>query len=196
MHDDPPSRRGATELIIKPCPQAARTCCTFRPTSFSSVQFMPSVPRLVPPIMSLTDMCRHVVARRRPLAAHDAKSFPSVRTQLLTATHFWCTFTHLCHAFTDLCHAMGVLPSTRPVAALGFSFFFLTWLARMPCHARCAPYAEATVFGVGMNVGCDDCNDDGRTSPGSAIAMERGEASSACACGKLVKDHAMHACIW
>ena len=29
-----------------------------------------------------------------------------------------------------------------------------------------------------MNIGCDDCNDDGRTSPGSAIAMERGEAST------------------
>ena len=39
-------------------------------------------------------------------------------------------------------------------------------------------YVEATVFGVGMNIGCDDCNDDGRTSPGSAIAMERGEAST------------------
>ena len=38
-------------------------------------------------------------------------------------------------------------------------------------------YVEATVFGVGMNVGCDDCNNDGRTSPGSAIA-ERGEAST------------------
>ena len=35
-------------------------------------------------------------------------------------------------------------------------------------------YVEATVFNVGMNIGCDDCNDDGRTSPGSAIAMERG----------------------
>ena len=31
------SRRGATELIIKPCPLAARTCCAFSPTSFSSV---------------------------------------------------------------------------------------------------------------------------------------------------------------
>ena len=31
------SRRGATELIIKPCPLAARTCCAFSPTLFSSV---------------------------------------------------------------------------------------------------------------------------------------------------------------
>ena len=38
--------------------------------------------------------------------------------------------------------------------------------------------AIAIVFGVGMNIGCDDCNDDGRTSPGSAIAVERGEAST------------------
>ena len=55
------SRRGAAELIIKPCPLAARICCTFSPTTFSSVQYqasawliqvrayaMPSVP--VPPI--------------------------------------------------------------------------------------------------------------------------------------------------
>ena len=33
-----PSQRGATEFIIKPCPLAARTSYTFRPTSFSSVQ--------------------------------------------------------------------------------------------------------------------------------------------------------------
>ena len=32
-------RRGAAELIIKPCPLAARMCCSFRPTTFSSVQF-------------------------------------------------------------------------------------------------------------------------------------------------------------
>ena len=32
-------RRGATALIVEPCPLAARTCCAFRPTSFSSVQF-------------------------------------------------------------------------------------------------------------------------------------------------------------
>ena len=50
----------------------------------------------------------------------------------------------------------------------------LTWLARVVCLA----YAEATFFGVGMNVGCDDCNDDGRPSPGLAIAMESGEASA------------------
>ena len=31
----PPSRRGATELIIKPFPLATQLCCTFRPTSFS-----------------------------------------------------------------------------------------------------------------------------------------------------------------
>ena len=35
------SRRGAAELIIKPCLLAARICCTFSPTTFSSVQFMP-----------------------------------------------------------------------------------------------------------------------------------------------------------
>ena len=29
----------ARELIIKPCPLAARTCCTFSPTTFSLVQF-------------------------------------------------------------------------------------------------------------------------------------------------------------
>ena len=49
------------------------------------------------------------------------------------------------------------------------------WLA----HVVYLTYVEATVFGVGMNICCDDCNDDGRTSPGSAIAiMERGEAST------------------
>ena len=31
------SWRGAAELIIKPCPVAARMCCTFSPTTFSSV---------------------------------------------------------------------------------------------------------------------------------------------------------------
>ena len=36
-------------------------------------------------------------------------------------------------------------------------------------------FVEAIVFGVGMKIGCDDCNNDGRTSPGSAIAMESGE---------------------
>ena len=50
----------------------------------------------------------------------------------------------------------------------------LTWLARVVHLA----YVEATVFGVGMNTGCDDCDDDGRTSLGSAIAMERGEAGT------------------
>ena len=39
-------------------------------------------------------------------------------------------------------------------------------------------FVEATAFDVGMNIGCDDCNNDGRTSTGSAIAMERGEAST------------------
>ena len=39
----PPSRRGATELTIKPCPLAARTCCTFRPTTFSSFCYLPAV---------------------------------------------------------------------------------------------------------------------------------------------------------
>ena len=48
------------------------------------------------------------------------------------------------------------------------------WLARVVYLT----YVEATVFGVGMNIGCDDCNNDGRTSLGSAIAMERGEAST------------------
>ena len=32
------NRRGAKECIIKLCPMAAQLCCTFRPTSFSSVQ--------------------------------------------------------------------------------------------------------------------------------------------------------------
>ena len=50
----------------------------------------------------------------------------------------------------------------------------LIWLARVVYLT----YVEATVFGAGMNIGCDDCNDDGRTSPGSAIAIERGEAST------------------
>ena len=54
---------------------------------------MPSVP--VPPITSLTDM----VARCRLLAAHGAKSCPSVRTQPLTDTGApsW-TSTMPCHA--------------------------------------------------------------------------------------------------
>ena len=41
------TRRGATELITKPCPLAARICCTLRPTSFSSVRAFSSVYRLV-----------------------------------------------------------------------------------------------------------------------------------------------------
>ena len=48
----------------------------------------------------------------------------------------------------------------------------LIWLARV------VPYVEATVFGVGIDVGSDDCNDDGCTSPRPAIAVERGEAST------------------
>ena len=72
-------------------------------------------------------------------------------------------------------HTMGVLPSTQPVATLGSSFILSSFDMACTC---CVPYVEATVFGVGMNVGCDDCNNDGRTSPGSAIAMERGEAST------------------
>ena len=32
------SWRGATELIVKPCPLAAQMCCTFSTTSFSSIQ--------------------------------------------------------------------------------------------------------------------------------------------------------------
>ena len=43
--------------------------------------------------------------------------------------------------------------------------------------ARVVYLREVTDFGVGMNVGCDDCNDTGCTSPGSAIAMKRGEAN-------------------
>ena len=57
----------------------------------------------------------------------------------------------------------------------------LIWLARVVYLT----FVEVTVFGVGINIGCDDCNHDGqigrtsrRTSPGSAIAMERGEAST------------------
>ena len=76
-------------------------------------------------------------------------------------------------------HAMGVLPSTQPVATLGSSFILSSFDMACTC---CVPYVrrEATAFGVGVNIDCDDCNDDGRTSPGSAIAMERGEASTVC----------------
>ena len=50
----------------------------------------------------------------------------------------------------------------------------------------CVPYVEATVLGVGVNIGSDDCNDDdGRTSPRSAIAMERGEASTVRKCARI-----------
>ena len=38
-----------------------------------------------------------------------------------------------------------------------------------------------------MNIGCDDCNDDGRTSPGSAVVMERGEA--VCMCVRKIKQN-------
>ena len=37
----------------------------------------------------------------------------------------------------------------------------LTWLARVVYLT----YVEATVFGVGMNIGCDNCNDDGPCHP-------------------------------
>ena len=70
---------------------------------------------------------------------------------------------------------MGVLPSTQPEATLGSSFILSSFDLACTC---CVPYAEATVFSVGVNIGSDDCNDDGRTSPGSAIAMESGVAST------------------
>ena len=71
---------------------------------------------------------------------------------------------------------MVVLPSTQPVATLGSSFILSSFDLACTC---CIPYVEATVLGVGVNIGSDDCNDDdGRTSPRSAIAMERGEAST------------------
>ena len=56
-------------------------------------------------------------------------------------------------------HTMGVLPSTQPVAmlALALCCLPLIGLARVVYLT----YVEATVFGVGMNVGCDDCNNDG-----------------------------------
>ena len=49
-----------------------------------------------------------------------------------------------------------------------------------------------------MNVGCDDCNHDGRTSPGSAIAMERGEASAVRMSARNVKQNLSnrHALAW
>ena len=58
------------------------------------------------------------------------------------------------------------------------------WLARVVHLTR----VEATVFGVGMDIGCDDCNDDGRTSPESAIAMERGEASAVRMSARKIKQ--------
>ena len=65
------------------------------------------------------------------------------------ATHgHWCTF-------SDFYHAMGVLPSTQPLDALGSSFILSSFDVACTC---CVPYVEDTVFGVGMNVGCDDCN--------------------------------------
>ena len=48
------------------------------------------------------------------------------------------------------------------MATLGSSFILSSFGLACTCHV---PYGETTVFGVGMNVGCDDCNDDGRTSP-------------------------------
>ena len=40
---------------------------------------------------------------------------------------------------------MGVLPSTQPVATLGFSFIWSSFDMACTC---CVPYVEATVFGV------------------------------------------------
>ena len=60
----------------------------------------------------------------------------------------------------------------------------LMWLARVVHLTR----VEATVFGVGMDIGCDDCNDDVRTSPESAIAMERGEASAVRMSARKIKQ--------
>ena len=51
----------------------------------------------------------------------------------------------------------------------------------------CVPYVEATVFGVGS----DDCNDDGCTRPRSAIAMERGEASTVRKCARKIRGGGM-----
>ena len=68
-----------------------------------------------------------------------------------------------------------VLPSTQPVATFGSSFILSSFDLACTC---CVPYVEATVFGVGVDIGSDDCNDGRRTSPGSAIAIERGEAST------------------
>ena len=58
-------------------------------------------------------------------------------------------FTDLCHTY----HTMGVLPSTQPAATLGSSFILSNFDLACTC---CVPYVEATVFGVDMNVGCDD----------------------------------------
>ena len=67
----------ATELIIKPCPLAARICCTFSPTSFSSVQFMLVWNMLVWDM--LASAAEHDAPGRQPLASacHKITSLPT-----------------------------------------------------------------------------------------------------------------------
>ena len=107
------------------------------------------------------------------LAPLRSVQFSSTLSSIITFKVLRLALASLC--FPLICHTMGVLPSTQPVATLGSSFILSSFDMACTC---CVPYVEATAFGVDMNVGCDDCNDDGRTSPGSAIAMERGEAST------------------
>ena len=76
---------------------------------------MPSVP--VPPIILLTDM----VPRCRLLAAHGLTSCLSARTQPLTATGA------PSQTSTIPYHTMGVLPSTQPVATLGYHIHTLPY---------------------------------------------------------------------
>ena len=91
-----------------------------------------------------------MVARCRLLAAHIPRSCLSVRTQPLTATcapSQTSTIPWACYRrrnqWLRLALALFCLP--------------LIWLARVVYLT----YVEATVFGVGMHVGCDGCNNDG-----------------------------------
>ena len=77
----------------------------------------------------------------------------------------------------------GVHPGSQPLSSgsrafepgifpgsLSSSFVLSSFDLACTC---CVLYVEATVFGVGVHVGSDDCNDDGRTSPRSAVAMKK-----------------------
>ena len=69
---------------------------------------------------------------------------------------------HTKYACSTVPYTMGVLPSMQPVATFGSSFILSFFDLACPC---CVPYVVATVFGVGRDVGSDNCNDDGCTSP-------------------------------